>query len=77
VGISRAAFAKRFTQLVGMPPLAYVTRWRVELALQQLRETDRTLASIASDVGYESVFAFSRAFKRLLGASPSAYRRTV
>ena len=75
VGMSRSAFARRFAQLVGVPPLGYVTRWRIELALRSLRDTDRTLAAIASDVGYDSEFAFSRAFKRRLGASPGHYRR--
>jgi len=72
--MSRAAFARRFTQLVGMPPLTYLTRWRLELARRALRDSNRTLAAIASDVGYESEFAFSRAFKRQLGAAPSAFR---
>jgi len=52
-----------------------VTGWRVELALRSLRSSDRTLASIAAEVGYDSEFAFSRAFKRALGAPPSHFRR--
>lgn len=72
--MSRAAFARRFTELVGVPPLSYLTRWRMELALRALRSSDRTIADIASEVGYDSEFSFSRAFKRHLGAAPSTYR---
>lgn len=77
VGQSRAAFARRFTALVGVAPLAYLTRWRMELALRALRTTDRTLAQIADDVGYASEFALSRAFKRELGRTPSSVRASV
>lgn len=73
-GLSRAAFARRFATLVGLPPLAYVTRWRLELAARRLETTDETIARIAADVGYENEFAFSRAFKRELGVPPSRFR---
>jgi len=74
VGLSRAAFARRFTTLVGIPPLGYATHWRLELAARRLRTTDAPLAEIAASVGYESEFAFSRAFKRAVGASPGSFR---
>ncbi len=74
VGASRAAFARRFTHLVGEPPLTYLTRWRVDLAGDQLHDTGRTVASVATAVGYDNPFAFSNAFKRHTGLSPSHYR---
>jgi AraC-like DNA-binding protein len=74
VGASRAAFARRFTDLVGEPPLTYLTRWRLDVAIDHLHEDDMTIAQIASAVGYENPFAFSNAFKRHTGNSPSAYR---
>ena len=73
-GLSRAAFARRFQARVGMPPLGYLTRWRMDLAAQRLRGSTDKLAQIASDVGYDSEFAFSRAFKRTHGVPPSALR---
>jgi AraC-like DNA-binding protein len=75
VGMSRSAFASRFTRLVGEPPLHYVTRWRMQKAAGLLREGRSTLAEIAEQVGYESETAFSKAFKRAVGSSPGAYRR--
>jgi AraC-like DNA-binding protein len=77
VGMSRSAFAARFTQLVGEPPLHYVTRWRMQKAAKLLREERVTLADIAARVGYDSEAAFSKAFKRALGESPGAYRRAA
>ncbi len=76
VGLSRAAFARRFNELVGMPPLTYATQWRLELAARRLRTSDATLAEIAAEIGYESEFAFSRAFKRVVGSAPGAFRTT-
>lgn len=74
-GLSRSAFAERFTEVLGIPPLTYVTRWRMETAARRLRETHDPIAQIAADVGYESEATFSRAFKRELGVSPGRYRR--
>jgi AraC-like DNA-binding protein len=74
VGASRAAFARRFTDLVGEPPLTYLTRWRLDVAIDHLDSDDMTIAQIASAVGYENPFAFSNAFKRHTGLSPSLYR---
>lgn len=77
VGSSRAAFAARFSGLVGQPPLAYLTGWRMAVAAELLRDTDATVATIARSVGYEDGFAFSVAFKRARGVSPSAWRRAA
>lgn len=72
--MSRAAFAKRFMDLVGQPPLAYVTRWRMDLAAKLLRESREPVARIASRVGYLSETAFAKAFRRRRQMPPGAYR---
>jgi len=72
--MSRAAFARRFTSLVGTSPLAYVAARRLDRAARLLRETDQPLAAIAGSVGYDSEFAMSRAFKRSRGVAPGRYR---
>jgi AraC-like DNA-binding protein len=74
VSLSRATLTRRFSTLVGEPPLSYLTRWRMELAARHLRETDKAVNAIARQVGYASEFAFSRAFSRLRGLPPSRYR---
>jgi AraC-like DNA-binding protein len=74
VGLSRSAFAQRFTALVGMPPMRYLAHWRLQLAAVRLRESPRAIAQIANDVGYESEAAFSRAFKKAFGVTPGAWR---
>ncbi|WP_162602830.1 AraC family transcriptional regulator [Streptomyces sp. CS090A] len=74
-GLSRSAFARRFTDLVGSPPLAHLTRVRMVTAAQRLRQSDTTLSVIAQQAGYASEFAFSAAFKRAMGTAPSTYRR--
>ncbi|AKZ58875.1 Transcriptional regulator, AraC family [Streptomyces ambofaciens ATCC 23877] len=73
-GVSRAALARRFTDLVGESPMAYLTGWRLALAADRLRDTDDTLGAIARQVGYGSAFALSTAFKRVYGVSPREYR---
>ncbi len=75
VGMSRSALHERFVALVGQPPIQYLTHWRLQLGANRLRETRSTVASIAQDIGYESEAAFSRAFKRLMGQPPAAWRR--
>jgi AraC-like DNA-binding protein len=75
VAMSRSAFAERFTLLVGQPPMDYLNAWRMQRAAQLLEDDALTMAEIASAVGYQTTPAFSRAFKRRLGANPSAYRR--
>ncbi|WP_239134017.1 AraC family transcriptional regulator [Rugosimonospora africana] len=76
-GMSRAAFAARFTGRVGEPPLTYLTAWRMTLAADLLDDTDHTVAAVAREVGYRDPFAFSVAFKRAHGLSPSTWRRRV
>lgn len=74
IGISRAALARRFTELVGEPPIAFLTDWRLAMAADLLREPGATIGSVADQVGYGSPFALSAAFKRVRGVSPQAYR---
>jgi AraC-like DNA-binding protein len=74
VGVSRAALARRFTELVGEPPMAFLTGWRLALAADLLREPDATVGSVARQVGYGSPFALSTAFKRVRGISPQQHR---
>ncbi len=77
-GVSRATLAKRFTDLVGEPPLTYLTCWRMTLAADMLAERETaTIAEIARAVGYSDAFGFSAAFKRLRGVNPSEFRRTA
>jgi AraC-like DNA-binding protein len=77
-GVSRATLAKRFAELVGEPPLTYLTRWRMTLAADLLAERETaTIAEIARAVGYSDPFGFSAAFKRIRGVSPSEFRRTT
>jgi AraC-like DNA-binding protein len=73
-GASRTVLAERFNQLVGKPPIEYLTAWRIQLAAERLRSSRDPLARIAEAVGYESEAAFSRAFKREIGVSPGAWR---
>ncbi|MGW7316694.1 AraC family transcriptional regulator [Streptomyces sp. NPDC054854] len=73
-GVSRASMARRFTQLVGEPPVAYLTGWRIALAADLLREPDATVATVARRVGYGTPFALSAAFKRVRGVSPQEFR---
>ncbi|MGW5387888.1 cupin domain-containing protein [Nocardia sp. NPDC003963] len=74
VGVSRAALARRFTELVGEPPMAFLTEWRLDLAADLLQGTDDTVETIARRVGYGSAFALSTAFKRQFGVSPRDHR---
>ncbi len=77
-GVSRSTLAKRFADLVGEPPLTYLTRWRMTLAADLLVERKAaTIADIARTVGYSDPFGFSAAFKRVRGVNPSEFRRTV
>jgi AraC-like DNA-binding protein len=75
VAMSRSAFADRFTALVGEPPMHYLAHWRMQLAAGRLAAGNAKVAAVAEEVGYESEPAFSRAFKRLMGVSPAAWRR--
>jgi AraC-like DNA-binding protein len=71
----RATLTRRFATLTGQSPMAYLTAWRMAVAARSLREGDSTLAQIAGEVGYESEFAFARAFKRTTGQAPGQYRK--
>ncbi|MBP2479164.1 AraC-like DNA-binding protein [Crossiella equi] len=75
VSLSRSTFAQRFRDLVGLPPLDYLARWRLHSAERALRHGDRTVSSVAAEFGYRSESAFSTAFKRVLGRSPGSVRR--
>ncbi|MDR3750114.1 MAG: AraC family transcriptional regulator, partial [Terracidiphilus sp.] len=72
-GMSRSAFAARFKELLGQTPLEYVTEWRMQKAMQLLEQRDKKLIDVARSVGYESDAAFSKAFKRVVGANPGEY----
>lgn len=72
--MSRASFARRFTALVGEPPLAYLTRWRLNVAAKQLKTSTDSIERIAFSVGYESPTSFGNAFRRHLSISPGKYR---
>ncbi|MET8318512.1 AraC family transcriptional regulator [Micromonospora sp. NPDC005189] len=74
-GVSRSTLAKRFTALVGEPPLTYLTDWRMTLAADMLAESTATVAAVAHQLGYADAFGFSAAFKRVHGVSPSGHRR--
>lgn len=75
VGLSRPAFARQFLRLMRYSPMHYLTCRRMQRAAELLRQSDSSLAEIASEVGYRSEFAFSRAFKRHYRAAPSVYRQ--
>lgn len=74
-GVSRTTLAKRFAELVGEPPLTYLTRWRMTLAADMLAESTATVAAVARRLGYADPFGFSTAFKRIYGMSPSEHRQ--
>ena len=75
VGMSRSVLAERFTHFVGVPPMQYLAQWRMQTAARLLLETRSTVAAIGLDVGYDSEAAFARAFKRVVGKPPAAWRR--
>jgi len=75
--VSRATFSRRFTELVGEPPMKYLTSWRLALAEDLLTRTDATVESIARRVGYSTAFSLSAALKRERGIRPSSLRRST
>jgi AraC-like DNA-binding protein len=75
-GMSRSAFAARFKDVLGQTPLEYVTEWRMQKAMQLLQQRDKKLIDVARLVGYESDAAFSKAFKRVVGANPGEYLKS-
>jgi AraC-like DNA-binding protein len=76
VGLSRSALGERFLKLIGIPPMHYVTSWRMQVATQKLRLTNASLAQVADMVGYGSEASFSRAFKKVFGTAPATWRRS-
>jgi AraC-like DNA-binding protein len=72
---SRATLTRRFGDLTGQSPMAYLTAWRMSLAARRLRDGDATVRQIAREMGYDSEFAFARAFKRATGSAPGQYRK--
>lgn len=77
VGLSRATLARRFHELVGVPPATYLTEWRMRVAVEQLRDSDDDVGRIGRALGYSSDAAFSAAFRRAHGQSPSAMRAAI
>jgi transcriptional regulator GlxA family with amidase domain len=75
VGVSRTVLSERFRHFLASTPMAYLTRWRLQLGAGALTSTSHSVAQVASDVGYESEAAFNRAFKREYGLPPARYRR--
>ena len=75
LAMSRSAFAARFTELVDEPAMQYVTRWRMQVAVDSLKEEGATVAELANRLGYRSEAAFARAFKRVIGVPPGAVKR--
>jgi AraC-like DNA-binding protein len=75
VGLSRSVLAERFAELVGTPPMHYLAKWRMQIASELLSAGNGNVAAIAAEIGYESEAAFSRAFKKMMGVPPSAWRR--
>lgn len=76
VGLSRSAFAERFAELMGVPPMQYLGNWRLQLAARLLERQGTSIAQAAAEVGYESEAAFNRAFKRQVGVPPGSWRRS-
>jgi AraC-like DNA-binding protein len=74
---SRSNLSRQFTLLVGQPPMQYLTRWRMQVAANLLRQNTAKVANVAAEVGYDSEAAFSRAFKRATGLAPGQFRRTL
>jgi AraC-like DNA-binding protein len=77
VGASRSVLAERFIRFLGESPLAYLARWRLQLAARKIETTRNTILQVALDVGYESEAAFNRAFKREFGLPPAQYRKKI
>jgi AraC-like DNA-binding protein len=77
LAMSRSAFAARFTELVGEPVMSYVARWRMQVAVDALKDEGATVGQLADRLGYRSEAAFSRAFKRVIGVAPGAIRRSA
>ena len=74
-GMSRSSLAERFTTFVGTPPMQYLQKWRLQMAASRLLEAGSNIATIASEIGYESEAAFSRAFKKTVGLPPAEWQK--
>ncbi|WJR81432.1 AraC family transcriptional regulator [Bradyrhizobium sp. NP1] len=74
-GTSRTVMAERFSQFVGVPPMHYLAKWRMQVAAEMLNRGNSQMATIAAEIGYESEASFSRAFKKMMGVPPSAWRQ--
>jgi AraC-like DNA-binding protein len=72
--MSRSVLAARFGELIGLPPMQYLARWRIQLAARRLADGPAKVAEVGGAVGYGSEAAFSRAFKKIAGVSPAAWR---
>ena len=77
VGALRSVLAERFTGLVGIPPMQYLAKWRMQIASGLLSGGGTNIATVAAEIGYGSEAAFSRAFKKMVGVPPSAWRRRL
>jgi AraC-like DNA-binding protein len=75
VGLSRSVLAERFADLLGIPPMHYLAKWRMQIASERLSGGNANVATVAAEIGYQSEAAFSRAFKKMMGVPPSAWRR--
>jgi AraC-like DNA-binding protein len=75
IGLSRSAFAERFTGVMGEPPMRYLANWRMQFAAQRLRDSHEPVARVAFEAGYESETAFNRAFKRAFNVPPMIWRK--
>jgi AraC-like DNA-binding protein len=75
IGASRSSLAEHFSDLIGQPPMRYLTRWRIQFACRMLCDTGAKVSAVALDVGYQSEAAFSRAFKTFVGTSPATWQR--
>jgi transcriptional regulator GlxA family with amidase domain len=77
VGASRSVLAERFSEIVGIPPMHYLAKWRMQIASELLSGSTAKIATIAVEAGYKSEAAFSRAFKKMIGMSPATWRQRV
>jgi AraC-like DNA-binding protein len=77
VGAARSVVAERFARFLGKPPMAYLSRWRLQLAARLLQTTQKSVLGVALDAGYESEAAFNRAFRREFGLPPGQYRKKL
>ncbi len=77
VGLSRSALADRFNHVIGMPPMQYLTNWRMQSAAYELRHSNKSILQVALEVGYDSEATFTRAFKRVMDLPPATWRRQL